>query len=74
MKAFRIIIIATLFFFFITEVDAQCVMCKATAESAEEAGENAVEGLNTGILYLMGIPYLLMGTIGFVFWKNRKTK
>ena len=48
-------------------------MCKATVESGREqrgmfGGEQAVgEGLNTGILFLMAVPYLLI----FLFFRKR---
>ena len=38
----------------------QCAMCKATAENGSK---EAVEGLNQGILYLMILPYILIGGI-----------
>lgn len=51
--------------FSINQVFSQCAMCKATAESSGNGG-----GLNEGILYLMFIPYLLLG--GFLFFVFRK--
>ena len=43
---------------------SQCAMCKAAAESAAEANPNSVaKGLNKGILFLMAIPYLIVGII-----------
>ena len=46
------------------EVMAQgCAMCKATVESQDKAlgGPHAIGlGLNSGILYLMAVPYLLL--------------
>lgn len=51
---------------FINDVEAQCAMCKATAEQGDQTG------LNLGILYLFLAPYLIVGTIGFFWWKNRK--
>lgn len=58
-KAFFTIILL----FFIQMANAQCAMCKAVVESGrpEEA-----EGLNSGILYLMIFPYILMGTLFFI--------
>ena len=55
---------------------AQCAMCKATIESNAELGEgNVGSGINKGILYIMGIPYLLIGAVGFLIYKhNRKFK
>lgn len=50
---------------------AQCVMCKAVAEDSAEAG-GLGEGLNRGILYLMAVPYVLLGTLGYIFFRKRR--
>lgn len=54
------------------ELLAQCPMCRATAESNLANGGTEGRGLNNGILYMLGMPYLLIGTIAFLWWKNRK--
>lgn len=51
---------------------SQCSMCRKIAESNLESGEKKAKGLNTGILYLMSVPYLMAGVAGFVWWKYRK--
>ncbi len=52
--------------------EAQCAMCRAVLESEE--GQGAAKGINDGIIYLMAIPYLLIGGIGFVIYKKFKSK
>jgi hypothetical protein len=53
---------------------AQCAMCKATAESAtENVGKGIGEGLNAGIVYLMLVPYVLLATVGLVFFRKKIT-
>jgi hypothetical protein len=52
-------------------VDAQCAMCKLNAENASEADQDIGRGLNMGILYLMGIPYALLMTLGIVFFREK---
>ncbi len=52
---------------------AQCPMCKIAAESNLENGGTAGKGLNTGILYMLSLPYVLISVIGFIWYKNRKT-
>ncbi|MEL0262615.1 MAG: hypothetical protein VW933_04590 [Flavobacteriaceae bacterium] len=42
---------------------AQCSMCRAVLESEE--GQQTAKGINDGILYLMVIPYLLVGVVGW---------
>lgn len=61
-------------FFSITVSVAQCAMCRATAESNLKDGSSSVgAGLNSGILYLMAIPYV-MAAVGFSIWYFQKKK
>jgi len=60
-----------------TTTDAQCAMCKAVLESNMENGGTAAAGINNGILYLMFIPYILIGVVGYFIYrhfKNNNTK
>lgn len=43
-------------------------MCRAVLESEE--GQETAKGINDGIIYLMAIPYLLIGGIGFFIYKK----
>ena len=52
-----------------TEVVAQCSLCTKTAQ---QMGEKPAQGLNSGILYLMAMPFVIVGVIGFRWWKNNK--
>lgn len=55
-----------------TAATAQCAMCKATAESATEHVDKGIgEGLNAGIVYLMIAPYVLLATVGLVFFRKK---
>ena len=50
---------------------AQCVMCKSQVEAArQERDDYDVAGLNKGIVYMMTVPYILMGAVGY-FWYRR---
>ena len=48
----------------------QCVMCKAVAEDSASAGAVG-RGINQGILYIMSVPYVLLGIFGYFVYKNR---
>jgi hypothetical protein len=48
----------------IEETYSQCSMCRAVLQSEE--GQATAKGINNGILYLMAIPYILVGIVG---WK-----
>ncbi|MDC0342003.1 hypothetical protein OAM90_02705 [Flavobacteriaceae bacterium] len=50
--------------------EAQCAMCRAVLES-EQSG-TAAKGINNGIMYLMVFPYLLVGTVGYLVYRNRQ--
>jgi hypothetical protein len=51
--------------------EAQCAMCRAVLESGENTA--VAEGINNGILYLMAVPYLLVGGVFFVIYRKLKT-
>ncbi|MGZ3862866.1 MAG: hypothetical protein ACXVPN_10680 [Bacteroidia bacterium] len=54
----------TAFLLFGAAAYSQCAMCKAAAESSLEANPNSVaKGLNSGILFLMSIPYIVVAVI-----------
>ena len=75
MKTKNLIIllfVLVLFVCFSSDVLAQCPMCKMSAETNLRDGGTAGKGLNRGILYMFAMPYLLVGTLGFIWWKNRK--
>ncbi len=62
----RVLFIA--FFLFIAAVDgqAQCSMCRAVVENN---ADNLGQGLNNGILYLMGFPYIIMIIVGTLLFR-----
>jgi len=50
--------------------EAQCSMCKAVAESSVNGGSRMGQGLNSGILYIMGIPYILLVVAGVLLFRK----
>jgi hypothetical protein len=66
-------LLVVVFFFALNAVTyAQCAMCKATAETASQNSSGSLaEGLNTGIIYLMLIPYTLLAVLAIVFFRKR---
>ncbi|WP_133757230.1 hypothetical protein [Gelidibacter sediminis] len=71
MKNKVLFLLFTVFTFINT--NAQCAMCRAVLES--EDGQSTAKGVNDGIVYLMVIPYLLVGGIGFaIYMKYFKKK
>ena len=49
---------------------SQCSMCRAVLQSEE--GQETAKGINNGILYLMAIPYLLVGLVGWIVFQILK--
>ncbi|MFM9949775.1 MAG: hypothetical protein ACKV1O_17695 [Saprospiraceae bacterium] len=56
------------------EAQAQCPMCRMSAESNLKNGGTTGRGLNNGILYMLITPYLLVGSIGYIWWRNRNKR
>ena len=54
--------------------DAQCAMCNATASTATENNKESALALNSGILFLMAIPYLLLMTLLGIWLRFRWLK
>ena len=55
------------------EVSAQCAMCRSTLENNYSNGNPGIAaGINTGILYLLSMPYLAVIIIGYLWYKTSK--
>jgi hypothetical protein len=54
-----------------TDLFAQCAMCGASVQSSDRGAEMAA-GLNSGILYLLAIPYLIFMTFAVVIYRKIK--
>jgi hypothetical protein len=52
--------------------NAQCAMCRAALSG--EGNKAKAAAVNDGIVYLMIIPYLLVGAIGYAVYRMRKNK
>ncbi len=66
------VLVALLTFGVSGDLFAQCPMCKMSAESNLKNGGTAGVGLNAGILYMLITPYLLVGTMAYLWWRNKK--
>ncbi len=68
-----IIIFSIMFILLLIQMDAgaQCAMCTKTAS---QMGEKPALGMNQGILYLMGMPFVIVGVIAYRWWKSQKTE
>ncbi|MBC8053341.1 MAG: hypothetical protein H7Y13_09780 [Sphingobacteriaceae bacterium] len=59
---------------FSSNVEAQCSMCTLNAENSVQHGNHQGKNLNKGILYLLAMPYLAVGLIGFIWYKKYRKK
>ena len=56
----KIVLVLIVFFLFNMSIYSQCSMCRAVAESSQQGGSSIANGLNSGILYFMSFPYILL--------------
>jgi hypothetical protein len=63
-------ILCSLFFSFSSY--AQCAMCRAALSGDENKAKAAA--VNDGIVYLMVIPYVLVGALGYYIYRMKKKK
>ncbi|KIC95155.1 hypothetical protein [Flavihumibacter solisilvae] len=52
-----------------TGTRAQCSICTKTAQ---QLGEKPARALNLGIVYLAATPLVILGIIGFRWWKANR--
>ncbi len=70
-KLLLILFLFASFFLVASDADAQCSICNKTVQ---QMGKGPAQGFNTGIIYLMLIPYAAIGVVGYKWWKNEKSK
>ncbi len=63
----KYVVILILLFLVASPMEAQCAMCRAVLESEE--GQGTAKGVNDGIVYLMVIPYILVGGLGYFIYR-----
>ena len=47
-----------------------CAVCTKVAAGLDD---KSAKGLNGGIIYLAFLPLIIMGTLGFIWWRSNKT-
>jgi len=67
----RLVFIIGFVLLFVPETaEAQCAMCRAVLESEDNVA--TAEGINNGIVYLMAIPYVLVGMLFYFVYRKMK--
>jgi hypothetical protein len=64
-----VILVFSLSILYSGSVQAQCSICTRTAQ---QLGEKPAKGLNAGILYLAFTPLVLVGFLGYRWWKREQ--
>ena len=73
MKSSGIVLVIIALLLVAPDLMAQCAMCRGTVESTVSDGRSVIASqLNFGILYLLVIPYLIVVTIGYLWYRNSK--
>ena len=52
---------------------AQCAMCVTALENSPE-GRGMAASFNRGILFLLAVPYAILGTVGVVVFRAHRRK
>lgn len=66
-KCILILVIITSLLGLSLDSSAQCSICTKTAQ---QLGEKPGKAMNAGILYLAAAPLMIMGFIGYKWWKS----
>lgn len=73
MKSWKMWLIVLVLITAAPDIMAQCAMCRGTVESTVSNGRSVVASeLNFGIVYLLMVPYLIVATIGFMWYRNSR--
>ncbi|REH00216.1 hypothetical protein [Flavobacterium aquicola] len=71
-KQAQFVLCTVLFFLFSVSSYSQCAMCRAALNG--EDNKVKAEAINDGIVYLMIIPYVLVGALGYYIYRMKKKK
>ena len=70
----KVFVVTTLFFLAsAVSAMAQCAMCRTTLENNFSNGDPGIAaGINTGILYLLVLPYLAIMVVGYLWLRSSR--
>ncbi|QMW02521.1 hypothetical protein [Spirosoma foliorum] len=73
MRSWKLVLLIIALVVVAPDLMAQCAMCRGTVESTVSNGRSVVASdLNLGILYLLLAPYLIVASIGYLWYRNSK--
>jgi hypothetical protein len=53
---------------------AQCSVCSTNVATNAKSGAMTTKGLNSGILYLLAAPYIVVAAAGYLWYRNYRKK
>jgi hypothetical protein len=57
----------------LASASGQCAMCRSTLENNYSNGNPGIaSGINTGILYLLAMPYMAIMILAYLWYKSSK--
>jgi len=74
MRYNKLILLIIALAFQTQNIFSQCALCKAAVEANLDAGDTKGAGLNSGILYLMAVPYIAVAVFGIIWYIQNKKK
>ena len=57
-----------------TTSNAQCAMCSMNEENSTQHGNSQGKGLNNGILFLLGMPFIIGAAVGVLWYTKFRKK
>lgn len=70
----RLVVVLMIFgLFYGLDLDAQCAMCKENVASSQsgDIADSFGNGINSGILFLMAIPYVFIMSIVYIVFRKK---
>jgi hypothetical protein len=69
----KLLFLLVCFLFIQSNSIAQCAMCRTQLENNVSNGDPGIAaGINTGILYLLVMPYLAIGALAYFWYRSSK--
>jgi len=68
----RVLIAIISIYFLLTISDPVAAQCSICTKTAQQLGEGPAKGLNGAIIYLAFFPLVLIGFIGYRWWRTNR--
>lgn len=72
MAHMRLWVVALMMAFLSLAAEPASAQCSICTKTAQQLGHKPAKGLNTGIIYLMFAPFMIIGAVGYRWWRNNR--